>query len=735
MKYHARLASLALVGHAGALWLCVSLCPSVELRAQTPPSQRVKEAESTDVTAIVIDVVVRDRAGNPVTDLAAEDFELLEDGVQQDIGSFTVMRETPARGAGAKAPAGDTTAPKATAPASTPAPGASPEVIALVFDQLSPDARDLARKAALAYVGDGKVSNNIIAVFGLDLSLTFYQPFSRDADLIRQGIQAAGARATTPYASNSEQRQSVAQQLARSTAQLDSLTGNAAGGTGQAIGAAATDQQFAAMQLRMLQQFDGLERDQKGYATSNGLMAIVSAMRAIPGRKSVVLFSEGLSIPEKVQSQFISVIDAANRANVSIYPMDAAGLRTESTTKETREGIASASLANLDRNPSRDQTGEPMMAALERNEALLRADPHSGLGMLADQTGGFLIANTNDLRAGFSRIDTDLRNHYVLTYVPKNTRFDGGFREVDVKVRRPDVRVRARKGYFAVRTPPGAPVLAHEVSALAALEQTPVPNAFPARAIALRFPEASRLGLSPILVNVPTSGLTFHATTDKKQYTSDFVVLVRLRDQSGQVLEKVSQRYELQGPIEQMDRAKLGDVLFYREPVLAPGVYSMETVVYDALSSKATVRLSTVDVDEVDPSALRLSSLMAIRRSETVPENERLPGSPLYVGDQLLYPGMGEPLSKASAKELAFYFVAYPVAGGPELTATLALVGSGKRLAEAPLQLSPPDANGRIAQVGRIPIDPLAPGNYDLHVTVQQGEQKASRHLSFRVQP
>jgi VWFA-related protein len=726
MKHHARLASIALAG----------LLSVPHLQAHTPPSQRVAEVQDTSVTAIVIDVVVRDRAGNPVTDLTAGEFELFEDGVRQDIGSFTVMRETPTKGAAtAAAAAGSANAPTGSETAATPAPGASPEVIALVFDRLSPDARDLARKAALAYVGDGKVANNIIAVFALDLSLTFYQPFSRDADLIRQGIQAAGARAATPYVSNSEQRVSAAQQLARSTAQLDSLTGNAAGGTGQAIGGAATDQQFAAMQLRMLQQFDVLERDQQGYATSNGLMAIVSAMRDVPGRKSVVFFSEGLSIPEKVQSQFISVIDAANRSNVSIYPMDAAGLRTESTTKETRDGIASASLANLDRNPSRDQTGEPMMAALERNEALLRADPHSGLGMLADQTGGFLIANTNDLRAGFSRIDTDLRNHYVLTYVPKNTRFDGRFREVDVKVRRPDVRVRARKGYFAVRIPPGAPVLAHEISALAALEQTPVPNAFPARAIALRFPEASRPGLAPIVVTVPTAGLTFQPTKDKKEYTSDFVVLVRLKDESGQVREKMSQRYQLEGPIEQIDRAKLGDVVFYREPVLTPGVYAMEAVVHDALSGKATARLSTLEVDDVDATALRVSSLIAIRRSEKVPEGERLPGSPLYVGDQLLYPGMGEPLSKASTKELAFYFVAYPAASGPETTARLALVGSGKRLAEAPLQLSPPDANKRIAQVGRIPIDALAPGNYDLHVTVQQGEQKASRRLSFRVQP
>ena len=88
-----------------------------------------------------------------------------------------------------------------------------------------------------------------------------------------------------------------------------------------------------------METFDVLERDQQGYATSNSLLALVNSMRALPGRKSVIFFSEGLAIPPAVVAQFRSVIDTANRANVSIYAMDAAGLRTESTSKETRDNI------------------------------------------------------------------------------------------------------------------------------------------------------------------------------------------------------------------------------------------------------------------------------------------------------------------------------------------------------------------------------------------------------------
>jgi hypothetical protein len=187
--------------------------------------------------------------------------------------------------------------------------------------------------------------------------------------------------------------------------------------------------------------------------------------------------------------------------------------------------------------------------------------------------------------------------------------------------------------------------------------------------------------------------------------------------------------------VDQAASAKTGEVLFYREPVLGAGVYTMETVVYDALSSKASVRLATLDVAEASPDALRLSSVVAVRRAEKVPEAQRVPGSPLYVGEQLLTPSMGEPFSKATTKELPFYFIVYPAAAGGAPAATLSLVSSGKVLAEAPLELAAADAKGRIAQVSRIPLESLAPGTYELRIAVKQGAQTAAQGLTFRLAP
>ncbi len=702
------------------------------------------------VTAILVDVVVRDKAGNPIRDLKQEDFELVEDGQKQDVGSFTpIFRDAPAGTPGAPAASG-TPAPAAAAarpatrvPSTVPgadaaaAAAATPSlVMAMVFDRLSSDNRPLAHRAALRYLSGEADTDRVISVYGIDLGLVPFQPFTRDMTKVRKAIDDMANRATSQFGSTRQQRQDLQDQMMRAGAAVSTATqGAGPGGGGAAIGGAAGDAQFAQMQQQSLATFDALERDQRGYSTANALMAVVSSMRNLPGRKAVMFFSEGLSIPTNAEDRFLGVIAAANRANVSIYSVDAAGLRAESTLKETREEVDAASRRMLSRNPTVDQTGEPMMAGLERNENNLRLDPQSGLGLISDQTGGMLVANSNDIRRGLGRVDSDLRNYYMLSYVPKNSDFDGKYRDISVKVLRSGATVLHRKGYFAVRAPAGAPVLGYEAPALALLDKTPVPNAFPVRAGALRFPEAARPGLTPIVVELPTAGLTFEPSIeDKTKYHADAIVLVRLKNDGGEVIDKMSQRYELQGAIEQIDRAKVGEVIFYRQPDLPPGVYQMETIVYDALSKKASVRYTTIEKTAVDPSKLRMSSLIVVRRGERIPPTEKSDNSPLYVGDTLVYPNLGTPLKRGADKELGFYFNVYlPEGTTGDATADLELLQNAKPLARVPLDLAKPDATHRIQQVSRIPIEQLTAGTYEIRVTVHHGAVNLSQATPFRI--
>jgi VWFA-related protein len=697
--------------------------------AQQPPAQRADRALSESVTAVLVDVVVRDKRGQPVRDLTAADFELLEDGVPQAIGSFTAFAPTsaPSTPAIAAAP------PASGVAAPSPPVNAGPAVTALVFDRLTPEARVLAVQAAQAYLGTKEETSNYIGIFGIDMALTPYASFTRNAVRLRKALTDVAGRASASFNSPEQRQQKATADQQAAAAEQTAAGAAAAGGPGAsaAMGTAPGDALLAQMQSKMIQDFDLMERDQQGYATTNGLFAIIRTLGRLPGRKSLVLFSEGLSIPPAVLRLFVGVIDAANRANVSIYTMDAAGLRGLSEQAKIRDQVNQAGSRGINSAYATPASDDPLTKALENNEAVLRQDPHTGLGELAEETGGVLFENTNNLRHGFDRIDDDLHNYYLLGYTPRNDTYDGRFRRIEVKVKRPNVSLAARKGYFAVRSAGDMPIAPWEAPALAALDSKPVPNAFPVRAGALLFPERGRPGLVPVVVDLKTAPLTFQPAPDGKTYSSDFAVIVRFLDQQDHVARKVSQHYEIKGPLSALDRAGQGEVIFYREPELAPGVYTMETVVYDAPSGKSSVRLSTVEVPKEQPDALRMSSLVLVKRAEKVLEKDRRTDNPLLVNDAVLYPNLGDPVSR-TAKEVGFYFAVYP-AKGSAAASVIELLQDGKAIAQIPMNLGAANASGRIQQAGRLPIDQLPSGTYELRAIVKQADTQVFRSTMLRI--
>src|SRR6185503_5786034 len=180
----------------------------------------------------------------------------------------------------------------------------------------------------------------------------------------------------------------------------------------------------------------------------------------------------------------------------------------------------------------------------------------------------------------------------------------------------------------------------------------------------------------PVVVDLKTAPMSFPTTEDQKNFRSDFAVIVRFVDAQHKVVRKVSQHYEMSAALDRLDLAKNSDVLFYREPELPPGVYTMETIVYDRPTSKASVRYATVEVPKVDPTRLRMSTMILVKRSEKVGADEPKTG-PLFVKDVLLYPNLGEEISTAN-KEVGFFFTVYPGAAATKPEAVLELMQNGK---------------------------------------------------------
>jgi VWFA-related protein len=737
----------------GALTLPPVQAAATGPQAAPPAKQKPEEVPTFGVgtAAVTLDIVVRDRKGRAVRDLKASDFEVFEDGVRQTVDSFQVFGKPLDEGAAEQpraAAAPVTAAPVATAahqaPAASPAED-RPQVIAFVFDRLSANARNMAHKAALTYLDGGHVEGDLVGVFTIDLALRTILPFTRDAGLIRAGLERAASQANTDFASNREQMRGLVDAMSTAEQTTDAASGAAPSGPGAgqlgsaigaAAGAAALNQAVSSIQVQMLRSFEALERDQQGYASTNSLLAVVNGLKDLPGRKTVVFFSEGLVIPANIQAQFRSVINAANRSLVSVYAMDAGGLRASSMNEETRKEMLQAMNRRLSQLDSgRDAGGGSMSKALERNEDLLRLNPESGLGQLASETGGFLIHDTNDAGSAFRRIAEDMRFHYLLAYSPTNEHYDGRFRSISVKLARSGVELQTRKGYFAVRPEASSPpILSYEAPAVAQLDRSPRPDAFPVRVIGLAFPEAKRPGLVPVLVEVPGSAISYAPDKDKKTHNADLSIVVQVRDQARRVVDRLSQHYQLSAPDASLEAARKGDVLFYREAELAPGKYTLEAVAYDAVAGKASVRARAFEVPSADEHRVRLSSLMLVRRAEEVGASEQKDG-PLYYGNMLLYPNMGEPYKKSTAKALSFFFSALsPKDGLAPGQATVEVWRGAQAIGQVATQLPAPDAQGRIQTAGTLPLSGFAPGAYELKVTLRDGKSVASSSAPFTVE-
>jgi hypothetical protein len=328
-----------------------------------------------------------------------------------------------------------------------------------------------------------------------------------------------------------------------------------------------------------------------------------------------------------------------------------------------------------------------------------------------------------------------MRFYYALGYEPSNQNYDGSFRKIEVKVARPGVKVRARKGYFAIRRSDEQPVLPFEAPALALLDRAPASDAFPIWARGLSFPEPARPGLASILVDVPGNVLTFATDEKTKTYQADLVIVARIKDPAGRVVERMSQNYGMSGPKDRMAAARSGEVLFYREAELPPGRYTVETIAYDGTANAAGVRSSELVVPEAPPGRLHLSSVVVIKKVEQLPESDRDPTRPLSFGNVLLYPSLGEPVSKATSKEITFFFTVYSArSGAGRPNAQIAIHRRGVKLAEAPVFLPEPDPSGRIQHVLGLPLAQLPADDYELRLTVQDDRGRETRSVAFTVE-
>jgi hypothetical protein len=359
-------------------------------------------------------------------------------------------------------------------------------------------------------------------------------------------------------------------------------------------------------------------------------------------------------------------------------------------------------------------------------------DPIGTLSELATSTGGLLIANTNDVRAGIARAVGDLRGYYEIAYSPSNRDFDGKFRKISLKVSRPGVTVQTRSGYFAMPPGEGTATFSYEVELLKAMRSSTPPHDLPLRARAFRFGHEETGTRYTVVLELPLEDVSFLKAEDPSLERAHFSFMGVLRSAWGAVAQKFSQDSPLWLPRNRHDALRHGNAIFTRSFTLPGGRYSLETAAMDRQTGRKTVEISRLVVPDVR-APLALSSISVVKRTERVPKGALASDDPFRLGDVRIVPWVTEP-EVATGRDLELFLVAYASATGatpPELL--LEFVRDGRVVSQTTPALPAPDAEGRIPYVVDVSAAHFSPGPYEVRAELRSGPNRAWEHCSFRV--
>ena len=162
--------------------------------------------------------------------------------------------------------------------------------------------------------------------------------------------------------------------------------------------------------------------------TIQNLERVANGLAKIPGRKTVVMMTEGFFVEDN-RGTLETLAAQAARSGITIYSIDGRGL-----------------INSIAENPDVTQMERARSTAFDTGE--------DGPTILTQGTGGFMVRNIDDVTRAFGLIVRDTSTYYIIGYQPENATMDGKVRKIEIKTTMPGVRVRARKSYAATKLPP-----------------------------------------------------------------------------------------------------------------------------------------------------------------------------------------------------------------------------------------------------------------------------------------
>jgi VWFA-related protein len=664
---------------------------------QQPPPEPQPPTFRVEVNYVEVDATVTDAAGNPVPDLTAADFEVLEDGRPQSIATFSRV---------------DIPVERAERPLFADSPiepdvqtndEVAGRVYVIVLDDLHIHPLRSARvKAAVrTFIQRHFGANDLAAVVYTGGRTDAGQEFTNNRRLLLASIDKF-----------------MGQRMRSST--LDRLEAYRSTEGMRQAGERVLDPNI-------------MERGYKARSTLDSMRQLADYLAGVRGRRKAVLFiSEGIDYDihdvfnNRDASNIIDstrdAIGAATRANVAIYSIDPRGL-----TAMGDEGI------EVDSFPDDPRTGISSTSMLDE----LRLSQDS-LRVLADETGGFAAVNRNDFDGAFERVVRENSTYYLLGYYPSNERRDGRFRRIEVRVKRPGLQVRYRRGYQAPR---GRAPEAKAAGGVSAAMRDAMNSPLPMAAIGMSVFAAPFKGEEPnaaVAVTLELEAGRFEYVEKDGVFTNDLEFGFSALDAKGKLVPGERSTVNLALKPDTMARVKQHGFRVVSQINLPPGRYQLRVAAAESGGRAGSV-FYDLEVPDFYEQPLAMSGLAVTAASARLmptarskdPLRDFLPAPPVAAREF------------ERRDELAIFAEVYenaPRGGEHKIDITTTVRASdGRVVLQSQEERSSSELQGGRGGYGystRIPLAEFAPGTYVLHVEAKSRtapDRGVGRDVQFRV--
>ncbi len=638
-------------------------------QTKLPAQQLYKFKANTEI--VLVNVIVRDRNGNPVRDLKKDDFTLLEDNKPQSIQSFDFEQTDMTQVA---APAQSLlAAPKKGASAPQPAQKMDlrdRRLVVMFFDltSMQPDDIDRAVEAGKKFVDQQMTAADIVGIVSLASSLQVSQDFTSDKAQLDKVLTALSPTSGAGFED---------------------------GSTGDTEDTPDTGQGFTADDS----EYNIFNTDRRLEALQN----VAESLGQIEQKKSIIYFSSGLNgTGAENQAQLRNAVNRAIRSNVAIYPMDMRGLQTV---------IPGGSATQASLRGTGIYSGRAQESAFSSQFA-----SQDTLTTLAEDTGGRAFLDTNDFNAVFKQVQRDTSTYYVFGYHSNNPARDGKYRHITVKTRLPDVKLEFRRGYYAPRDFAHAGHEDREQMLVDELNSDLPSTDLDVFLATAYFRTAENRYWVPVSLVVPGSQIPFIKGGDKDKATLD--IMGSVRDELKRPVGNIRDTVKLN--LDESQQVRRKNVQYETGFSLPPGHYHLKFV----LRENQTGAIGSFETDIVIPdlkkAPIKVSSVLLASQIQPAPKKKS--DNVLVRDGNELVPSVTHVF--AQNQHLYFYYEVYdPKAENKNirLLTSIQFLRGKTKVYETPVveakQLTVSDRKAAIFQFD-VPLADLKPGYYTCQVNV-----------------